>query len=218
MTKSGTIGNPIVFDAYGDITLPLPKITVLETLGSWTKITPNIWESTCINCMANTRLQLLLYDSKSKPMGRYPNFDALNKGYLNYESNTTTGSTGTITDLDFSFPDNEFQNAEISLRSNRWTINVGTLTSHTGSTLAFNINVVPVGSISLTNGFGYFIQNHIKTLDQEGEWCYDKVLKKLKIYHIGSPGTKVKVPIKNQLFSVWNKKYIEIRNIFFALP
>ena len=57
------------------------------------------------------------------------------------------------------------------------------ITNHSGSVIKFTADA---GS-PFTAGFGYFVQNHLSTLDQDGEWFYDPATKKIKIYYSVTP-------------------------------
>ena len=81
-TKSGVAGNPIVFSAYG--TGAKPVISGFVTLGSWVNKGNGIWEAR-LNSETSV-LNMVTLDNVPQAMGRYPNSDAANKGYLTIDS------------------------------------------------------------------------------------------------------------------------------------
>ncbi|HEV8082875.1 MAG TPA: right-handed parallel beta-helix repeat-containing protein, partial [Chitinophagaceae bacterium] len=167
--KSGTTSQPIIISTYGSGNKPI--ITGSATLTNWTSVGNGIWESTSssLGSIVNT---VLLNDAPQE-MGRYPNSNAVNKGYLNYESHNANSS---ITDNELSSSPN-WAGAEVVIRKNPWILDRQTITAHTGSTLSYS-----GGGYNATDNFGYFIQNDIRTLDMIGEWYYNPSLKKINMF------------------------------------
>jgi len=169
VNKSGTANLPIVISSYG--TGNKPMITSLVTLNNWVSVGNGIWES--YNSNLDKKLNIVLLDGIEQQLGRYPNSDAPNKGYLTLESHTSN----TITDSELTSAAN-WTGAELVLRSRRWVLDRDTITSHSGNTITFAAS----SGYGAINGYGYFIQNDIKTLDQPGEWYYNSSAKKLSVY------------------------------------
>ena len=65
------------------------------------------------------------------------------------------------------------------------------------------------------NGYGYFIQNSLKTLDQSGEWYYDGTTFYMFFGSAGPDNNIVKVSSLNQLASLLDKNYITFDNLAF---
>lgn len=169
ISKSGTSGSPIVIGAFG--TGNKPVITSLKTLSSWTSVGNGIYES--YNSDLGTSLNVVLLNGVQQRLGRYPNADAPLGGYLYLESHSGTTS---ITDKQLTSATN-WTGAEIAVRQRRWKIDRATITKHSGTTITHT------GTTGEPyDGYGYFIQKHIKTLDQFGEWYYNTSTKKLSIY------------------------------------
>lgn len=167
--KSGTSASPIVIGAYGSGNKPI--ITSLVTLSDWVSKGNGIWESH--SSYLGTTVSTVLINNSAQEMGRYPNRDAVNKGYLTLESHTIKS----ITDHELKSSPN-WKGAELVLRTRRWVTDRCPITNHSGGTLTYT----PSSGYSANNDYGYFIQNNIKTLDKFGEWYYDRSSKKLSVY------------------------------------
>src|SRR6185312_13985949 len=83
ITKSGTSSLPIVLSAYGTGNKPI--ITALMTLSGWTYLGRGIYESSIIS-NAGTSVNMVILNGNVQQMGRYPNADDPNGGYLTYQS------------------------------------------------------------------------------------------------------------------------------------
>ncbi|MBD3626490.1 malectin domain-containing carbohydrate-binding protein [Cyclobacterium sp.] len=172
MSNSGISGNPIVIGAYGNGERPI--ITGLVDIKNWKSLGNGIYESVQSGLKAQ-KTNMVVINDQDIEMGRYPNSNSSNKGYLNYEST----SWNSITDKELSSWPN-WTGAEVVIRKIYWILDRHKITSHSGSTITYASN-------SETNyqpkaDFGYFIQNHIKTLDQKGEWYYDEKNAKINVF------------------------------------
>ncbi|WP_018612352.1 Ig-like domain-containing protein [Segetibacter koreensis] len=196
VNKSGTASSPIVIGAYG--TGDKPVITGLTTLTNWVSVGHGIYES--YNTSLGSNLGILLLNDEQQPMGRYPN-----TGYLTLESHS--GKTS-ITDNQLSSSPN-WTSAELVTRPAHWLLNRSKITSHSGNTLYYS------GISEPNNNFGYFIQNSIKTLDQLGEWYYDKAAKKVSVYFgEKSPSSfRVTASALDYAISALNKSYVVFDNL-----
>jgi parallel beta-helix repeat protein len=195
--KSGTYFAPIVFGAYGKGALP--EINGLATLTSWRLVKKGIYEASCISDGLN-----VLINGNQKAMGRYPN-----KGYLTIKSHFNN----------YSFIDNQatgtanWSGAEVVMKKARWVIDKSTISSHSGNLITF----ADANNYAPKNGYGYFIQKSISTLDQLGEWYYDSTKKTMAVYF----GDKhpayfdVKASIVSNLVTLKQCNYLVFTNIKF---
>ena len=198
ISKSGSAFAPIVFSAYGQGNTPV--ISGLTGLWNWTALGNGIYESPLSVTATN-----LMFDNAQQPLGRYPN-----TGYLTYEASETNTS---ITDYELNGTTN-WTGAEVVIRKNRWTIDRAIIKAHyTGYLIYENIN-----SAYSTNGYGYFIQNHIKTLDKVGEWLYDAKTKKVFVYYgTESPSAHVvRVSTLPKLVDIKGFNFINFENLAFV--
>ncbi|WP_162944649.1 right-handed parallel beta-helix repeat-containing protein [Flavisolibacter nicotianae] len=186
----------IVFGAYG--TGAKPVITSLQSITAWKAIGGGIYETTLTNGPGS--LNLVLLNGNMQPMGRWPRLDAPNGGYLNFQSHADTSS---ITSNAIAAAKN-FAGGEVVIRKYQWILDRGTVTAQTSNTVSYKPFVSPAHpgiTYEPVNGHGFFFQNHVNTLSQLGDWCYEAATKKLKIYFGSAAPTAfdVKVPLAEYL-------------------
>ena len=205
ITKSGTSSQHIVYAAYGDFNDGSPVIKGYVTLSSWTNYSGNIYKSTCSTC--GSTLNSLTIDTQPYAMGRYPNADAGNGGYNNFESHSGTSS---ITDNELT---GTWSSGELVIRSSRYTLDRLNITSQSGTTLNYSGTV----TYTPTNNFGYFIQSNLNTLDQFGEWYYNPSTKEVYVDFGGNTPSSydVRVSATSNLINMSGRSYIDIISLSF---
>lgn len=194
VNKSGTSSAPITIGAYGSGDKPV--LSRLTTAGGWTSLGNGIWESAAISTTV-AGMNVVVFDGKIQAMGRYPNADAANKGYLKVESHSGTNSV-TCSQLPSSI---NFGGAEIAYKPNHWTIDRSKIKSQSGTTLSI------AGVSTPADGFGFFIQNSIKTLDQLGEWYYNPSTKKISVYFGADSPSSHTVEVSSGDYVVYNYNF-----------
>jgi len=167
LTKSGNAAKNIYFGSYNSGKKPVISGTV--SVKNWTQTSTNIWEATCAE--AGSKVSNFFINGIPQQIGRWPNASDPNKGYLSYE---THSGTNQITDKQLTDAIN-WTGAEAVVRRVRWILDRLTIKSQTSGTLQFTTNV----SYEFLDGFGYFIQNDPRTLDQQGEWYFQPSSKKI---------------------------------------
>ncbi len=178
INSSGVDGQPITFGSYdcGD----KPVISGFVTASAWAEVSPGVWETECATCGSD--LNLVVMDGEVQAMGRYPNRDAPNEGYLTIDSHV--GNAG---DPDpWSLQDAELAAAPISdwtggqaiIAKNYYVIDRCPIVGQQGTTLFYNQDQPH----SPNDGFGYFIQDHPGTLDKLGEWYFEPGTKKVRMF------------------------------------
>ncbi|GAB4050332.1 hypothetical protein GCM10028810_44340 [Spirosoma litoris] len=202
LTESGTSGSPIVIDAYGSGNKPILSGAVAVT--SWSNIGNNIWQATCTSC--GSQVTGLYRDNTALPLGRYPNLDASNKGYLTVQSHS--GKTQLTSQQSLS---TNWTGGEVVFRPTQWILNRAKITSQSGNTL----NLESAGNYDITNNWGYFIQNHPSALDQNGEWYYNSATKAIQLYNSqDNPNNQsIAATAYAQAINLVNASYITIRNL-----
>ena len=197
VSRSGAVFARIYLGDYG--TGNKPEINGLITLRSWKSLKNGIYESPCEG-MGNS----LIINGKQQMLGRYPN-----RGYLMYQAHTNNTS---ITDNSLNDLTN-WTGAEVVIRKNRWIIDRHTITGQQSGVISYAVgnNAVP------TNGYGYFIQNNPKTLDEFGEWYFDAPRKTMMVY-LGSKSPAdliIKSNIARDLVDIKRYNYITFNNLAF---
>ena len=202
ITKSGSSVANIVFGTYG--TGEKPCINGTSNITGWTETSPHLWEASCTDC--GTKVTNFFINNRPQQIGRWPNVTDPNKGYLTYESHSGTNQitdeqlTGSI----------DWTGAEAVVRRTRWILDRLIIKSHQGTTLTFTTNV----SYEFINGFGYFIQNDPRTLDQEGEWYYNPNNKRLLVYYPSDLNSqKTEANYVSTLLKIWGQNYITVENL-----
>jgi hypothetical protein len=175
--KSGNSEKTIYFGSYG--TGEKPTISGATVVSGWKETKTHLWEAVCPEIA--TRPSNFFINGKPQQIGRWPNANDPNKGYLSYESHKGTNQ---ITDNQLT-NSTDWTGAEAVVRRVRWILDRLTIKSHTTNTLLFTTNV----AYEFIDGFGYFIQNDPRTLDQQGEWYFNPANRTFSIYSETDPNT-----------------------------
>lgn len=169
LTWSGSAVNPITFGAYG--TGARPIIAGSSLLTNWVNTGNFIWQTTCPDC--GTVVTGLYADQVSQPLGRFPNANTVNRGYLTVQSHT--GKNTLVSQQSLT---TNWVGGEVVVRSNYFIIDRAPITQQSGNTLTLN----NTSAYDLTDQFGFFIQNHPATLDQQGEWYFNQSTKQVSFF------------------------------------
>lgn len=199
VTASGISGNPIVIGSYGSGANPV--ITGLTSLTGWTNEGNGVY-SKGVTCQSFPNL--VTFNGSPIAAGRWPN-----EGSMIFESHSGTTS---ITDIQLTDSPN-WTNAELVIRSSDYSLDRIKIISHSGSTITYT-----TGSLSKEpkNGYGYWIQNDIETLDKLGEWFYDG--SRLYVFFgINNPDTyDVRIATLDKLITIRGSRYITLDNVTFS--
>lgn len=152
---SGTADNPVTYGAYGKGANPIISgFTTIES--GWKDEGGGIYSK---DLSAESTPQMVTIDGVQYAMGRWPNTD--------WQSITKVTGTGQITDSELTGEPN-WTGAKIVIKTTRWSIEKRTITNQSTNILTFSST-----SYNPKKGWGYFIQNSLRTLDSYGEWYYD---------------------------------------------
>ncbi|MDB5188913.1 MAG: parallel beta-helix repeat containing protein [Candidatus Nomurabacteria bacterium] len=163
---SGTARKPIFFGAYGSGAKPV--ISGFTALSGWTSVGGGIWQAPCAYC--GSTVNMVTLNNIEQQIGRYPNADAVNGGYLTIASHSVNSITSPALA-------GSWTGADVVIRDYRWQLDKYAITAQSGTTVAH-----AVSTSQPTDGFGFFIQNSPQTLDQLGEWYFNPVTKNLEMY------------------------------------
>ncbi|MFA6515164.1 MAG: peptidoglycan-binding protein [Candidatus Paceibacterota bacterium] len=208
INSSGNSSNPITYSSYS--TGSNPVISGFTTISGWTNEGSGIY-SKVISPQSSPNM--VTVNGVNKPIGRWPNTGTTNGGYLTIDSHV--GRTS-ITDNDLASSPN-WTGADLVIRKNRYIIDRNLITNHSGNTISYNLTY-PVGTYyDAIDGYGYFIENDLKTLDQTGEWYYNSGTGKFYMYFAGNNPTSytVKVSTINENVNSSAKSYITIDGLDF---
>lgn len=199
ITSSGSANLPIVFSAYGSGARPV--INGFTAITGWSSLGNNIYES--YNASFGSAVNIVTINDVQQVQGRYPNTN-INKGYLSFESH----GTNSIIDNQLSSA-TDWTGAEVVVRSKRWTLDRCAITSQKGTTISYSpsLSYVPY------DNYGYFIQNHVKTLDLPGEWYYNPSTKKMDVF---SNPVKFNASTVDVLINISHQNNIVFDNLAFT--
>lgn len=207
ITASGANGQPITFGAFG--TGDKPVINGFTTLSNWGVVRGNnIWETDFFPASGSTNM--VVVNNKQQPIGRYPNSNTGNQGYLTIESHS--GSSRISSNQLGSYPN--WTGGDVVMRKLRWVTDKNVITNHSGNTLTF----IPGSGFDPADKYGFFIQNHTFTLDQDGEWYCDNNRKRFQIcYNTGNPNNYIiKASTTSTLVFITYQNYITFNNLSFT--
>lgn len=202
ISYSGSTGNPIIYNSYGT---GKAIITGFTTVGSWTSLGSSIYESSsAVSTLKDCNMVVI--NGVNTAMGRIPN-----TGYLPYQSATVTS----ITSSSLSGTPN-WTGADVVMKIYNFTVARNPITSQSGGTLNFVASTTDAGSA----GYGFFIENDVRTLDAQNEWYYkpytagDATSGKLKIYSAATP-VNVQATTLDTLVYMTGKNYLTFDNLDF---
>ena len=174
---SGSSGSPIRFTAYGSGAKPV--IDGFQRITGWTAVGNSVWKARYDS--PHERAANLYVDYKFEPIGRYPNDDQKNAGYL-----TITGGNGRNEFISRDLKGGSWKGADAVVRSSRWALGRKEIVQHSGSRILLKEKTYYTG----TKGFGFFIVNHRNTLDKEGEWAHHKNTKEMFLRSSSNPNSR----------------------------
>ncbi len=177
--QSGTQNAPIRYGSYPTPDCPdKPILSGSLPISGWVTHTAGIYMAD-LNEGANAGsfpdgLNQLFRNDLRLPMGRFPNINAPDGGYASVDSqpNPNQLQDGDLADADWS-------GGVLHLKGMRWYILNREILTDTADTITLNANVHCYGGCA---DWGYFINSHLATLDQEGEWYYDQAANRVYLY------------------------------------
>ena len=198
---SGSSGSPLRFTAYGSGDKPI--ISGFERITGWSSVGNGVWKARYDS--PHQRAANLYVNGKFEPIGRYPNEDKKNAGYL-----TITGGNGRNEFISRDLKSGSWKGADAVVRASRWTLTREEITQHGGSRIVIKNKTFYTG----TKGFGFFIVNHRNALDKEGEWAHHKNSKEMFLRSSANPNSRTVMTARaKELVSVTQVHDIMIDNL-----
>jgi hypothetical protein len=185
LSKSGTESAPIEFNSYPLGCTNKPVLSGSRPISGWVLDSGNVYRADLPPGDFPLGINQLFRDGQRLTLGRWPNLDAPNAGY-SFVDGHAAGSNQ-ITDNEL--PAGNWSGAILHIKNIRWSMLDRQVTSSSGHNLVLNQGLsCLISGWSSCIGWGYFINNHRNTLDQDGEWFYDSTNRRVYLYStIGSP-------------------------------
>ncbi|MFN7974352.1 MAG: right-handed parallel beta-helix repeat-containing protein [Acidobacteriota bacterium] len=185
ITKSGSAGAPIVFSTYPAGCGNKPLLSGGQPVSGFTPYAANVWVAN-LSAGANAGkfplgLNQLFRGTARLPMGRWPNIDAPDGGYSTVESQPATTQI-----VDAQLPPVDWTGAVMHIKGIRWYMLNRDVVATSGTTLTLGADVQCWNGCA---GWGYFLNNHLATLDAEGEWYYDQPSNRVFVYTTTAPAS-----------------------------
>jgi hypothetical protein len=179
LSKSGTAAAPIVFSSYPAGCANKPSLSGSRPIGGWVLDSGNVYRADLSMADFPLGLNQLFRDGQRLTLGRWPNLDAPNGGYSFVDGHTAGGNQITDNEL----PAIDWSGAIVHIKNIRWSMLDRQVTGSNGHTLTLNQGLsCLISSWADCVGWGYFINNHRATLDQDGEWYYDDAARRVYLY------------------------------------
>ena len=191
-----TVMDGITFTKYPS-TGPNPRFTPRELVSSaWTPLGNNIWSTPLSTTYGH--VHYLYDDGVLQTKARYPDLDPLtDNDWLRLTSMTLDNNNFSIDltgEWNGTFDENNWQGAEIVMRTSNWSYNRATIEESISDVLKISNPLLnfPIDQIIHDQGvyaWGFFIEGHLDALNTDNEWFYDDVNEVLyyKPEEIGQP-------------------------------
>ncbi|MDB5277772.1 MAG: parallel beta-helix repeat containing protein [Ferruginibacter sp.] len=213
--KSGTSGSPIVIGSYGSGSQPV--ITGFTPLTSWTTIGAGVFQVSAPS--VKNAVNMVTINDIPQEVGRYPNSDSANGGYLvtsAFSGNTSLSAAGLGT--------TNWTGAEVVARKMSYIIERNRVSSQSGNTVSYVQTIKTINprnsstsapTTPISPGFGLFIQRDARTLNKFGEWFYDSTTHNMKMYFgNANPSTyTVQASSIDTLIDIGTRSNITITNL-----
>jgi hypothetical protein len=182
LSKSGTAVASIEFSSYPAGCADQPLLSGARPVTAWVLDSGNRYRADLPLVDFPKGINQLFRNGQRLTLGRWPNLDALDAGYTFVDAHTT--GSNQITDNQL--PAGNWAGAIVHIKNIRWSMLDRLVTSSSGTTLTLNqdLSCLVFGWGSCT-GWGYFINNSLNTLDQDGEWYYDPSARRVYLYATG---------------------------------
>jgi hypothetical protein len=185
ISHSGNEGAPILFGAYPDGCANPPVLSGSKPVGGWSLYAGSIYVATLPTTDFPLGLNQLFRNGARLRLGRWPNLDAGNGGYSFVDGHSAGGNQISDNELPGGI---DWTGAIIHIKNIRWSMLDRQVTASSGTSLTLNTGVsCLISNWGTCAGWGYFINNHLATLDQEGEWYYDAAAHKVYLYSSSAP-------------------------------
>lgn len=190
---AGSKGAPITFGSYPAGCTDKPVLSGSRAVTGWSLSSGNIYAATLPVSDFPLGINQLFRDDDRLLLGRWPNLDAGEGGYSFVDGHTAGGSQITDNELPGGI---DWKDAIVHIKNIRWSMLDRQVIASTGNTLTLNdgLSCLISGWTDCT-GWGYFINNHLGTLDQDGEWYYDAAARKVYLVSTAGPPQNIEASV-----------------------
>jgi hypothetical protein len=179
LSKSGTELAPIVFSSYPEGCANKPILSGSRSIGGWVQDAINVYRADLSSTDFPLGLNQLFRNGQRLTLGRWPNLNDPNGGYAFIEGHSAGGNQITDNQL----PAVDWKDAIVHLKNIRWSMIDRQVTGTSGTSLTLNQGLsCLISGWGSCAGWGYFLNNHRATLDQDGEWYYDAAARRVYLY------------------------------------
>ncbi len=207
--------NNISFDYYG--TGANPKLTGFIALSGWSNISSGVWSVSAPAVKSTVNMAAI--NGIPQEIGRYPNSDAANGGYI-----TVTGFTSNTNYQASQFSATNWTGAEVVSRLRGYLVERYSVTAQTADVITYVRTILSINPRSqgfspatapTQTGFGVFFQRDIRTLDKFGEWYFNPTTKMFSMYFgANNPASyTVQVSTLDTLINVGSHTNVSINHI-----
>ena len=186
----GVAGNPITFGSYPTANCAnKPIISGSKPISGWSGSGP-IYSVTLSAAEFPFGMNQLFKNGQRLPLGRWPNIGEA--GFDNgYSSINSQPALNQINDPEL--PDVDWIGAIAHIKGMRWYLLSRQVSGDSGDTLTFSANNdCWAGNCT---GWGFWLSNHLSTLNQEGEWFYNSASRTLYLYTTGGLPSNVEAAV-----------------------
>ena len=183
VSKSGTETEPITFGSYPEGCANKPTLSGSLPITGWTVHSGSIYRADLPAGTFPLGINQLFRDGQRLTMGRWPNLDAGDGGYSFVDAHSAGSNQITDNELPSSV---NWAGAIVHIKNIRWSMLDRQVTGSSSHTLTLNTGLsCLISGWTTCTGWGYFINNHLATLDQDGEWYYDAGANRVYLYSTG---------------------------------
>ena len=219
----GTYKEIISWNKYGKKT----NIKGTTQLTSWTSAGVNLWEKTSVLLPSTETFYIvqpgtysrnvhfmgpLMIDNVPYGVGTYPNGSTYN------DMDAVGDATNAwFSEVDQNFTVNEFQNAWVYYGQRDWIPDKAKVSSNTANVVT--LRAADLGNYAFTawsssSHLKYKFMNSVACLDQNGEWAYNYVTKKLTLYHTTNPSSlSIWASTEDSVLTVSNSSYVKVNGV-----
>jgi hypothetical protein len=188
ISQSGAETAPITFGSYPAGCADKPALSGSRPISGWGVHSGDIYVATLPTDDFPLGINQLFRDGERLTLGRWPNLGAGNGGYAFVEGHTQGGSQISDNEL----PGGDWTGAVVHIKNIRWSMLDRLVTGSSGNTLSLNAGLsCLISGWGDCIGWGYFLNNHLNTLDQDGEWYFDAAAHKVYLYAMGGTPTAI---------------------------